>query len=151
MKYLTFLLLSVFAKDDNVCDIPEDFLNGSVEEVKRSADRQFFVGIFKCNPGYTLSGSSLVKCRRGRWSHKPLCLGSFDYKMFYLAWYFLFSDKLWSWQVTGDSERSENSGEEDKEGNVQVSVQQWIQALWTIKSLLYQARLEHPLPSILFK
>ena len=78
MKYLTFLLLPVIAKENSVCDIPDDFLNGSIEEVKKSADRQFFVGLFKCNPGYTLSGSSLVKCRRGRWSHKPLCLGIVD-------------------------------------------------------------------------
>ena len=46
-------------------------------EAEASADGRLFNGLFRCDPGFTLSGASQVKCRDGFWSAKiPLCIGN---------------------------------------------------------------------------
>ena len=53
--------------------IPPQLDNGMVEATE--GDRgNFFFGKFRCNPGFTLSGPSELKCRNGIWSgRKPVC------------------------------------------------------------------------------
>jgi len=52
---------------------PPDLDNGYVE-AEEGANGNFFKGIFRCNPGFTLSGPSMLKCRNGIWSGvKPVC------------------------------------------------------------------------------
>lgn len=58
-------------REDTICPEPE-LRNGQVI-VTQSTD-SMFVGKFKCDHGYTLVGSSKIKCRGGEWTSKlPVC------------------------------------------------------------------------------
>ena len=52
--------------------------NGWVE-AEENMRGDSFVGKFRCQPGFVLSGATTVKCRQGRWSVRPdnfpLCAG----------------------------------------------------------------------------
>ena len=52
---------------------PPQLDNGVVEAEEGDAGN-FFKGEFRCNPGFTLSGPTMLKCRNGVWSgNKPVC------------------------------------------------------------------------------
>jgi len=49
-------------------------LDNGVVEAEEGDNGNFFSGKFRCNPGYTLSGPSWLKCRNGMWSgSEPVC------------------------------------------------------------------------------
>ena len=51
-------------------------LDNGVVEAEEGDNGNFFSGKFRCNPGYTLSGPSWLKCRNGMWSgSEPVCTG----------------------------------------------------------------------------
>ena len=58
---------------DTECRVPK-LENGWIEAQKGSSPSGF-VGKFKCNPGFLLSGEERVKCRGGVWSQAtlPVC------------------------------------------------------------------------------
>ena len=50
---------------------PPQLDNGVVEAEEGDAGN-FFKGEFRCNPGFTLSGPTMLKCRNGVWSGTKL-------------------------------------------------------------------------------
>ena len=93
------ILLSVTAAGPSKLCEPPTIKNGVVE-AEASEDGRMFNGvfrykknkqekneetnyqnIFRCEPGYVLSGASQVKCRDGFWSGKiPICIGNDEKK-----------------------------------------------------------------------
>ena len=54
------------------CHPPQ--LDNGVVEAEEGAGGNFFKGEFRCNPGFTLSGPTTLKCRNGVWSGSmPVC------------------------------------------------------------------------------
>ena len=60
-------------------------------EAEASADGRLFNGLFRCDPGFTLSGASQVKCRDGFWSAKiPLCIGNTLVTLSIISTYYIY-------------------------------------------------------------
>ena len=76
MKTLMVLCIVVMGArgyQDTECRVPK-LENGWIE-AQRGSSPSGFVGKFKCNPGFLLSGEERVKCRGGVWSQAtlPVC------------------------------------------------------------------------------
>jgi len=70
---LSSLLLAAAAAQEG-CG-PPSLEHGRVERLDSGSD--FFIGKFVCSAGFTLSGASQLKCRRGVWSSRlPVCVVS---------------------------------------------------------------------------
>ena len=73
-SFVLFSLLGQTGAESELCEPPT--IAHGVVEAETSGDGLQFSGVFRCDPGYVLSGAAQLKCRDGFWSAKiPLCIG----------------------------------------------------------------------------
>ena len=120
-------------------------------------DESSWTGVLACTPGFTLVGSSKLKCRNGQWSaNMPVCTGRVSLNIgqhLISGWSTDSSWEMWSWQPSWPKEWEEGPVQDNSvpRSSLQVQLCQGVQEAGEQLGPLQRRSLGPPETSYLLK